>query len=128
MNFLQSILIVGTGGFIGTVFRFLTNRLCAYYGLIAFPVATLCVNLIGCFLFGLFAGFLDKQGLANTQLSTFLIVGFCGGLTTFSTFSNELFQMTSKGEIALSILYLSISIILGVVLLFAGRLLMSGMK
>ena len=114
-------LLAGAGGFVGSCCRFLIGRCCSTFWSGALPLGTRLVNLIGCFIIGLLYGLLEKTDLMTSTESALLITGFCGGFTTFSAFADDMWQLTSKGEWATLILYLTASILLGVILVIAGR-------
>ena len=86
---IRMILMVGTGGFLGTVSRFLTTRFFTTYFPSSFPFGTFVVNVLGCFIIGLIYGISEKGNFISSEWRMFLTVGFCGGFTTFSTFSLE---------------------------------------
>ena len=119
-------LMAGLGGFIGTCCRFLTNKFCAVYFPGIFPTATFIVNVLGCFLFGLTFGFLQQQNLLTSRLYYLMAIGFCGGYTTFSTFSNEIYSLSIKGEMAVSVFYLVASVVAGLIAVWAGRWITTG--
>jgi len=118
---IKSMLIAGCGGFIGTCGRFLIGKWCAtiYHG--AFPVGTFTVNLIGCFLIGLFFGLLEKTRVLSPGNSVLLITGFCGGFTTFSTFANDMWKLGENDNWVTCVIYLVASIICGILLVWTGR-------
>lgn len=82
---------------------------------------TLTVNLLGCFLIGYTFGLTSEKIQAIPPVFNLLItVGFLGGLTTFSTFGLEGFELIKNGKIGFALLYMTISCILGLLLVFAG--------
>lgn len=113
-------LLAGAGGFIGTCCRFLTNKLYLTYFKTTLPLATFTVNILGCLILGLILGLLNKSGLISPKINAFLIVGFCGGFTTFSTFSYETLSLGMNGELLTSMLYAGASIIIGIIAVWAG--------
>lgn len=113
-------LLAGLGGFIGTCCRFLTNRLYLSYFNTSLPVATFTVNILGCLILGLVLGLMNKAGIVSPKLNAFLIVGFCGGFTTFSTFSYETFSLGMNGESLISLLYVVASLIIGLLAVWFG--------
>lgn len=113
-------LLAGAGGFIGTCCRYLTNRLYLAYFKTSLPLATFTVNIIGCFIVGLILGFLNKSGIVSPKINAFLVVGFCGGFTTFSTFSYESFSLGMSGELLTSIGYMAVSMIFGLLAVWFG--------
>jgi len=114
------LLIIGFGGFIGSVARYLTVKLIDDKVNSLFPYGTLMVNIVGSFLLGLiYMLALRKAGLTeNGRL--FLGVGFCGGFTTFSAFALENFNLLQQKFPGTSILYITISVVAGVLALAAG--------
>lgn len=113
-------LLAGVGGFFGTCCRFLTNRLYLTYFQTSLPLATFTVNMLGCLILGLVLGLMNKAGVMSPKINAFLIVGFCGGFTTFSTFSYETFSMGMNGETLVSLLYVVGSIFIGLLAVWLG--------
>ena len=114
------LLIAGCGGFVGTCCRFLINRLFLVIWKAPFPLATFTINILGCFIFGLLSGWMNKNGILSPKLNALLMVGFCGGFTTFSTFSSESFNLGSSGELIQSFVYICGSILFGLLAVWIG--------
>ena len=115
----MDLMAVGAGSFLGGAGRYLVSL--AMKGVSkGFPWATLAVNLVGCFLIGLLWGIFSKSGTEGGHWALFLTVGFCGGFTTFSTFSKEALVMLQAGNIWGFAGYVSISVIAGVALVALG--------
>lgn len=117
-----NIIAVGAGSCVGGIARYLVSLATAGLGK-GFPWGTLAVNLAGCFLIGLLGGYFGKTSAENTPWALFLTVGFCGGFTTFSTFSKEALLMLHSGSFWSFACYVAISIIAGTGLVSAGYLL-----
>ncbi len=117
----KAMLIAGAGGFIGTCGRFLVGELCSalFHG--SFPLGTFTVNIIGCFIIGLFLGLLEKERIITPGANFLLITGFCGGFTTFSAFADDMLTLGNKGDWTTFALYASASVICGILLVWVGR-------
>ena len=108
------------GGGIGAVTRYLTGLLVMRNFHFNLPVATFLVNIIGSFIIGfLYIIFVDKQEI-NPALKFALTVGFCGGLTTFSTFSLEIFEMLKNAQFLNAFCYVLLSVIICVISVWIG--------
>ncbi|WP_405199502.1 fluoride efflux transporter CrcB [Christiangramia sp. LLG6405-1] len=118
---IKNLLLVFLGGGLGSSLRYLVSKYLNDGGVI--PQGTLVVNVLGSFLLGLALGWLIKQDMLNHPLNFLIAIGFCGGFTTFSTFSFENFNMIKSGDyISFSIYFLG-SIILGIIAIFLGIIL-----
>lgn len=117
----KSILIVGFGGFIGTVARFLTSRYFQENIASVFPWSTFTINIIGSLLIGIFYGISEKGDFMSPDIRLFLTVGICGGFTTFSTFSNDAFLLLKQEEWLRFAFYTSMSFFLGLLAVYVGR-------
>ena len=116
------LLLVGSGGFLGSIARYLSQQtISKYYG-DAFPIGTLLVNIAGCILIGVLFGFIEKGKLLDLETRAFLATGFCGGFTTFSAFSVENIIMLNKGEYFYVLLYVGLSVILGLGATYLGMM------
>ena len=118
----KSLIIVGFGGFIGTVARFLISRYFQVGFSSLFPWGTFFVNIIGCLLIGMIYGISEKGDLLSPEMRLFLTVGICGGFTTFSTFSNDAFLLLKQQEWIRFAFYTSLSFFLGLLAVFSGRI------
>lgn len=111
-------LAVGAGGFVGAVLRYLISLVPLKTD---FPLKTLAVNLIGCFVIGIIAGLAEDRLADNTRLILFLKVGICGGFTTFSSFALETDELLNSGRYTAAGLYAAASVLLGIVAAFLGQ-------
>jgi CrcB protein len=118
----KSILIVGLGGFIGTVLRFLVSRYLQINYTTVFPWGTFLVNILGSFLIGIVFGISEKENIMSPEWRIFLTVGVCGGFTTFSSLSNEAFILLQSKEMLRFALYSGLSFFLGIFAVYFGRL------
>ncbi len=117
---IKTLILIGTGGFLGSISRFLASRLVQNSFPSSFPYGTFLVNILGCFLIGLIYGVSEKGALLNPGWKMFLAVGFCGGFTTFSTFANENLLMLRDGDFFHFSIYTGLSIFLGITATFIG--------
>jgi CrcB protein len=118
---LKTLLIIGSGSFIGGIARYLTARAVQNSLISSFPYGTMVVNILGCLLIGLIFGISEKTNLINDEWRVFLTVGFCGGFTTFSTFANENMTLLRDGDFYNFALYTGLSVFLGLVAVFLGN-------
>ncbi len=118
---MMNILIIGAGGFFGAVARYLLNgqalkmmpQLPSYGGI-------LIVNVVGCLLIGLLAGLAQAKGAFNPQLKLFLIVGFVGAFTTFSTLCHDAIVLMSAQRLLVAIVHVALSVVLGIGAVYVG--------
>lgn len=116
----KQILLVGFGGFIGSVARYFVSRLNVNYDIYSIPVGTLSVNVIGSLIIGFLTGIAAKSELLTLEWRLFLMVGICGGFTTFSSFTNENLILIHNGQYLTVLLYTALSILLGFTAVFLG--------
>lgn len=117
---IKHILLVGLGGGIGSIARYLTQKWFAANDMQAFPWGTFAVNIIGCFLIGLFWGLSFKLFDSNESWKLFLITGLCGGFTTFSAFTVEGIGLIKEEKLALFFSYVAASVVLGLLATYLG--------
>lgn len=120
---IRILLIIGAGGFLGTIARYLTQQGVIRILPVIFPYGTLAVNIAGCFLIGIFYALADRGDALSPEWRFFLTTGFCGGFTTFSTFSYESYNLIRDEQYLYLSLYVGISVIIGIMATFLGILL-----
>lgn len=118
---MQQFFIVGIGSFLGGGLRYLISVFFNQKVNPDFPYATLSVNLFGCLLIGVLYGLFEKS-LINNDWKLLLTTGLCGGFTTFSAFSIESLQLIKQGNLIAMLIYILISIVIGITLTYAGYL------
>ena len=116
----KAMIIAGLGGFIGTCLRFLTGKLAHVITVSAFPWGTFAVNIIGSFVIGIFFGLAEKTHVISPSMNVFLITGFCGGFTTFSTFSLDTFNLYHTGDLMLAGLNILLNAVICICAVWAG--------
>jgi CrcB protein len=107
----KQLILVGLGGGIGSIMRFLVSKIPFVQG--SFPWATFVVNIAGCFLIGVLIGMSVRYQIPDANTRLLLITGFCGGFTTFSTFSAENVYLYQSGNYFLLAFYILLSITVG---------------
>ncbi len=118
---MQQLLLVAIGGAIGSIARFklagfMMNQATDW----KFPLGTFTVNILGCLVIGALAGLADKYDLFSPDWKIFLFTGLLGGFTTFSAFGLETMILLRNGDIMTALLYVSLSVIIGVVLMYGS--------
>ncbi|MDF2488202.1 MAG: camphor resistance protein CrcB [Pseudomonas sp.] len=111
---------VSAGGIAGTLLRFATANWVSAHWPRQFYLGTLAVNLVGCLLIGLLYGLFLHRPLVPVELRAGLIVGFLGGLTTFSSFSLDTVRLLESGQAPLAFGYAAASVLGGLLATWAG--------
>ena len=119
---MHKIILVGLGGFIGAVLRYLISG-CVQdlTQSLAFPHGTLAVNITGCFLIGIFSHIFESQAGMTAEMRLLLMVGLLGSFTTYSTFGNETINLLQDQRLFLALLNIATHIILGLSAVLLGR-------
>ena len=113
-------LLVGIGGFIGSILRYYSQQIVSRFFPSALPYGTLAVNVAGCLLIGIIYGLSERGNVLTPEWRVLLATGFCGGYTTFSAFSYESVRLISDGEWFYVTQYIVVSIVAGLAATFIG--------
>ena len=107
------------GGGLGSICRFgIAKAMTSWTA--TFPWATLVANFLACIVLGFLVVFASKSSLLSQEMKWLLMVGFCGGFSTFSTFSNETFALFQNGALGYAILNILASVLLCLAAIFLG--------
>jgi len=119
---MYNLIILGFGGFLGAISRYLLSGYVQnLFKQDGFPYGTLVVNLLGCFVLGILTHAAGAKGMFDAQTRLFLMVGFVGAFTTFSTFSVESASLFQNGQSAAGLLNILGSNLLGLIFVFIGQ-------
>lgn len=119
---IKILLYIGSGSFLGGVARYLLSKAIQQSAVSSFPWGTFVVNMAGCFLIGLLYGMFERTNNPVMEWRLFLTVGFCGGFTTFSTFSLENMALVKDGNFMLVALYAAGSVFFGLLATYFGNM------
>jgi len=118
---LDKIFLVGIGGAVGSILRFLVSGWVQSVSGVSFPFGTLTVNVLGCFIIGVLSYLADMRGVLTPEMRALLIVGVLGGFTTFSSFGNETMALVRDGEMGYALANVALSLVLGLGAVYVGR-------
>jgi len=119
---LTNILLIGLGGFIGSILRYLASGYVQQSTKsVDFPYGTLAVNVIGCFVIGFLAQLAEGRGLFTSESRSLVFVGILGGFTTFSSFGNETFNLARDGQVVNALANVGTNVIFGLFAVWLGR-------
>ncbi len=116
----NSAVLIFLGGGLGSVLRFLISQYISKKIESGIPWGTFVVNILGSLLLGAIIGFFHKMNLSSSQYVVFFTIGFCGGFTTFSTFTMENMLLLKNGDWTLVFIYSLTSVIIGILAAFGG--------
>lgn len=117
---------IALGGALGALSRHGVNVGAAKIFGFGFPWGTMIANILGCFLMGVIIARFAQMDGTSPELRSFIVTGFLGAFTTFSTFSLDFVTMYERGDILHALMYMGASVILGITALFAGSWLIRG--
>lgn len=116
---MNQILLVGLGGALGSIARFKLSGLILRHTIEwRFPLPTFTINIIGCLVIGILAGLATKESFFSNDIRVFLFTGLVGGFTTFSAFGLETLLLLRREEFAIAALYVALSILIGIAVMF----------
>lgn len=120
---IKNVLLIGFGGFIGSIARYFVSLLNLTVTFYSIPIGTLLVNITGSLLIGFLTGIAAKSTILTVEWRMFLMVGLCGGFTTFSSFTNENLMLIHNGQVLSVLIYTGLSIFFGFLAVYIGYLL-----
>jgi fluoride exporter len=126
---MKQVFLVALGGGIGAVARYTLSGLVLHQTLEwRFPAGTFVVNLVGCLVVGLLAGFIVRDEIFSADTRLFLITGILGGFTTFSAFGIETVYLMRRGEMWVALSYVVLSVVCGIALAWGGMAVVLGTR
>lgn len=118
---MRALLLVGLGGFLGSIARYRLGGFVTQWTLQhRFPYGTFVVNVLGCLVIGVLAGFAERHNAFHLEARLFLFTGLMGGFTTFSAFGLETVDLLKRGDVVTAVLYVGASVIVGVAAVWIG--------
>lgn len=124
---MQRVILVGLAGLAGTLGRYCLSGLVARRYGETFPWGTLVVNATGCFLTGAIYCLSEERFLISPIFRSMILIGLLGGFTTFSSYGLQTFTLLREGEFGLALLNITLSNLLGLLLIWAGYVLMKAL-
>ncbi len=119
---MTNILLVGIGGFIGSVMRYLASGYVQQTTKsVDFPYGTLAVNVIGCFVIGFLAQLAESRGVFTSESRLFVFTGMLGGFTTFSSFGNETINLVRDSQMMNAFANVGANLVIGLFAVWLGR-------
>lgn len=115
---MNNLLLVFVGGGLGSLARFGISEIVKNNFKSSFPIATLCSNILSCLILALMVGLYSGKADASPAMKTLLVVGFCGGFSTFSTFSYETVELMRSGNVIYAIANILISVVVCISLIY----------
>jgi fluoride exporter len=112
--------MVAVGGAMGSILRFAAVSYLTPFLNYRFPLGTFFVNILGSFLIGLMYVLFVEKAFVSSEWRLFFMTGVLGGFTTFSAFSLEMLQLWQEGQALVSISYATSSVVLGLLMVYAG--------
>jgi CrcB protein len=117
---MKNFVLVFLGSGIGGTLRYMLNLFLPNFYTGKFPIATFSANILACLILGTTIGFIEAKSGASPALKLFLIMGICGGFSTFSSLSYEMIRLNQDGEIATALGYFVSSFLISVLVIYAG--------
>jgi CrcB protein len=117
---MKQLLIIFIGSGLGGILRFCVNKWFSGWYANYFPLGTFIINILACFLLGFLLGFANQKNIITPNFQLFFVVGFCGGFSTFSTFSSETLTLFQQEQYLTSFLYIFGSVFISLVAVFGG--------
>jgi len=114
-------LLIAVGGGLGAVSRYLVSGWMQAASGGGWPLGTLVVNVLGCFVIGILSQVAETTGIFTPATRALFFTGFLGGFTTFSTFSSEAYNLAADGAALSATLYVALHIVLGLAAVWLGR-------
>jgi CrcB protein len=119
---LLNVFIVGVGGFVGSVLRYLVSGWAQDISKsLDFPYGTLAVNLLGCFMIGFLGQLAEARGIFTSETRLLVFIGLLGGFTTFSSFGNDTLNLARSGQMFNALTNVTVNVIFGLLLVWLGR-------
>ena len=117
-----NILLVGIGGFVGSVMRYLASGYVQQAAKsVDFPYGTLAVNVIGCFVIGFLSQLAEGRGVFTSESRLFVFTGILGGFTTFSSFGNETMNLVRDSQMMNAFANVGSNLVIGLFAVWLGR-------
>jgi fluoride exporter len=117
---MNQLILIFVGGGLGSISRFILGKSIQAQFLRTFPFGTLGVNVLASLILGILIGMFEAKTLVNPNYRTFIAIGFCGGFSTFSTFSNDTLQLIQNNRLPEALLNVLLNVVLCILATFGG--------